>query len=78
MSDVFSDAVIAFLKEKQISSDAVAKLRNYLELEEFDTDSIYLDIDKDSNGYITGNIANAMDDEDIMISIVYFLQSNKS
>ena len=66
------------LRQKRISPDIITKLRQYIEDEDFDTDSINIDIDQDSEGHITGNIAQAMADGSIMVAIWQFLQDNKS
>ena len=72
---MFLDAMMTFLRNKGISSDEIANLEDYIEIEEFETDSIYMDA---SNEHTTSNIANVIDDEAVMMSITNFTHSNKS
>ena len=66
--------MMTFLEQKGISSDTLSKLKQYIQGEEFDTDSIYLDIEKDSD--LIGNIAKKMHHENVMSLIRHFMESN--
>ena len=68
--------MITFLTKTNVSPDGIKKLCQYVIDEEFDTDSIYIDIDSD--GYIIGNIAQAMDNQRVMKLIKQFIRNNKS
>ena len=70
---LFSDALVSFLEENKVRSDILTKLQNYIKTEEFETDSILMDIDNN-----IGNIYNEMNDETIIISTKQFIQIHKS
>ena len=61
-----------FLKENKISSNIITKLENYISEEEYETDSIYIDIEE------VGNIANQMREEKVIRLIMQLIQTNKS
>ena len=62
-SVVFSDEVYMFLRRNKISEEVIAELYNYVKEEEYDTDTICLDMDH------VGNIANHMEDDKCISSI---------
>ena len=66
-----------FLKEK-ISPDTITALQQYIKVEEFDTDSIYLDIDFDSHEHSIGNIAQAINNDRVMTMIKKFIHNIQS
>ena len=70
--------MVTFLDEKRIPSDTITKLQNYLEDEQFDTDSIYLDIEDDIDGNVIGNIAMIMNNATLLKIIRDFIQYNES
>ena len=51
---------------------------NYIKSEEFDTDGILLDIEKNSSGRTKGNIARIMKNENLMTMIRNFIQNSQS
>ena len=73
---MFSDAMAAFLEEKKISGDVTRKLFHYIEDEEFDTDSIQMDINIRSAS--KGNIAIVMNNDRLMIMMNTFIQNSNS
>ena len=68
---VFSDAVYMFLRRNKISEEMIAKLHEYVKEEEYETDTICLDIN-----YV-GNIANHMNDQKCILWIRQFIQAQK-
>ena len=72
-SILFSDAMISFLMENKTWSDMITKLKNFVKDEEFETDSIYMDIEDN-----IGNIANHIKNESFIMSISQFIKTNKS
>ena len=52
-------------------SDSIAALINYIQDEEFETDSIYIDIEDD-----IGNIKNATINNELMVTLINRLISN--
>ena len=75
---LFIEGMITFLLVNTNKSDAVKKLKQYIEDEEFDTDSIKMDVDQDSDGQIRGNIADQITNETVMTSLNSFIQTNAS
>lgn len=69
----YMDRVVAFLNETKSPSAMVHKLLEYFEYEEYDTDSVLLDVDERID-----NIANHMENEAFMESIAEFILSQKS
>ena len=63
--------MISFLKEKNLSSDLVSKLQDYIERAEFDTDSIYMDL---MDGI--GNIKHHINDKTVIL-MTQFIQTNE-
>lgn len=70
---IFSDALISFLKNGNISSVAITKFQQYISDEEYETDSIQMDIEDR-----IGNINHATKNEVIMVRLKQFIISNKS
>ena len=64
---------MTFLSEKETSSKAIKNLKKYIEEEQFETDSIHMDIEDN-----IGNIANKMQNKTMMILINQFITTNKS
>ena len=60
------------LQTNKTSTNLITELYEYIEQEEFDTDSIQLDVQ------INGNIAIAIKDKTISIHIKQFIQSHRS
>ena len=77
-ASLFIDAAIQMLEERKVSSDMIDRLQNYIQNEEFETDTIYMDIEQNSNGNIIGNIADAMNNNTLMTLINGFIQNNRS
>ena len=65
--------MISFLMENKTPSNMITKLKNYIDDEEFETDTIYIDIEDN-----IGNIANHIKDQSIIMSITHFIKTNKS
>ena len=72
VTKLFSDALISFLEDKKVSSDIITKLQDYINGEEYDTDSIHIDIE----GNI-GNITGIFEDKTINARVNQFLIANK-
>ena len=70
---LFSDALISFLESSNVSTSLVTKLQEFFKTEEFETDTIYIDIEDD-----IGVIADGMENEAIMTSIHKFITTNRS
>ena len=70
--------MITFLKKSRICSEVMTQLMNYIKSEEFDTDGILLDIEKNSSGRTKGNIARIMKNENLMTMIRNFIQNSQS
>ena len=64
--------MITFLDKNKTSSNIIKKLEEFIEKEEYETDSIQIDIEQ------IGNIAIQMQDDKIIINIKQFIQSHKS
>ena len=70
-SIVFSDAMITFLEENKTPSNVTTKLEEFIEAEEYETDTIQIDIKE------IGNIAIQMKDDNAITWMKQFIQSHK-
>ena len=59
----YLDEIYINLEKQGISSDVINKLRNYAILQQFDTESMYLDLKIDDNDNNGGNIAVEINDD---------------
>ena len=69
---LFLDVLMLTLVEKETSSDIITKLQNFIGIEDYDTDSIQMDIEDN-----IGNIQNEIGDRTIMSTMTQFIMSNK-
>ena len=74
---LFLDALFDFLavKNMNISEESITKLAKYIESEQFDTDSLKMDLHE---AYENGNIVSIVKNNNIIIKIMTFIDSNKS
>ena len=70
--------MITYLKGKGISADTIKRLTHYIDNEEFDTDSLFMDTEMDLNRRSSGNIAQAMKDDTVITAINSFMENSKS
>ena len=70
-NQVFSDAMRVFLVKNKISQNIITHLHEYIEKEEFDTDTIQIDTE------INGNIAIQIQDKKVLTLIQQFIRSHK-
>ena len=68
---LFSDAAISFLNRNKVPSDSITALIKYIQDEEFETDSIHIDIEDD-----IGNIRNAIKNNKSIVTLVNRLIAN--
>lgn len=62
----------AFLEKNKICSNQITELHEYIQQEEFDTDSVQIDVE------INGNIVFNIQDEKFIILLQQFVQSHTS
>ena len=63
------------IRKGNIDDDILNNLQKFLTLEEFDTESVWMDISRDNNGQ-NGNIARVINDKNCIAAISKFMANS--
>ena len=68
----FLDSIFKYLQKMNIDNDAINNLKKFLELEQYDTEGVSMDVIDDNNGK-NGNISKVIKDKQCIVAINKFI-----